>query len=123
MVVVSRNGVFMRFLLATLLLAVLSGCAAMLLGGGNGNDGAPARADRTQAQIEIDGRITAAVRNQLVDDSVLSKYALSVQTFDSRVTLRGAVNNASERDRAARLAGSVQGVAGIDNRIRIGTGQ
>jgi hyperosmotically inducible periplasmic protein len=111
----------MRFLWMALLLAALSGCTAMLLGGG-GNDGTTARGSRTQTQIEIDSRITAEVRNKLVDDSVLSEYALSVQTFDTRVTLRGAVTSASERDRAARLAGTVQGVTGVDNRIRIGPG-
>jgi osmotically-inducible protein OsmY len=111
----------MRFLWMALLLAALSGCTAMLLGGG-GNDGTTVHGSRTQAQIQIDSRITAEVRNKLVDDSVLSEYALSVQTFDNRVTLRGAVMSAAERDRAARLAGTVQGVTGVDNRIRIGPG-
>lgn len=111
----------MRLLLATSLLLTMSGCSAMLLGGGNSSP--PDRSTRSAAQIEIDGRITAAVRNRLVDDSVLSEYALSVQTFDSKVTLRGSVDSDSERDRAARLAQSIEGVGGIDNRIRVGSGQ
>lgn len=111
----------MRVLILTFLVLTLSGCTAMLLGGG-GSDGRAERGVRTTAQMAIDGRITTDVRNALVDDPVLGRYNLSVQTFDNRVTLRGSVGGFRVRERAVALADAVDGVESVDNRIRVDTG-
>lgn len=113
----------MRFLMLMTLILTVSGCTAMLLGGGNSGDSRPERGSRTSAQISIDGRITAAVRDRMAADSVLGDYDVSVQTFDNRVTLRGSVGTYSARERAAQLAAAVEGVDSVDNRIRVDTGQ
>lgn len=94
----------------------------MLLGGGNSNGDRPARGARSEAQIATDAAITAAVREEFVTDSVLSQYDLSVQTFDHRVTLRGSVGSHGALERAVRLAGEVDGVDSVDNRVRVDEG-
>jgi hyperosmotically inducible protein len=100
----------------------LSGCTAMLLGGGN-SDGTRLDGDgRSSAQTARDGAITSTVRNRLVDDTVLGRYDLRVETVNGRVTLHGTVGNHEARERAIRLAGAVEGVQRVDSRITVGGG-
>jgi hyperosmotically inducible protein len=107
---------------AAALAFALSGCTAMLLGGGN-SDGTRLGGDsRTSAQVASDRTITSTVQNRLVDDAVLGHYKLSVETVSGRVILHGTVGNYEARERAARLAGAVEGVRRVDNRLRVGSG-
>lgn len=107
----------MRFVILSLIL-LLSGCTAMLLGGGNG--GTPAGQDeRNSAEIAADSRTTAAVRDRLTADPVLGRYRLGIGTRDGRVTLQGAVDTYAARSRAGALARQVEGVVSVNNRIRV----
>ncbi|MGH8166047.1 MAG: BON domain-containing protein [Woeseiaceae bacterium] len=99
----------------------LSGCTAMLLGGGN-SDGTSLGGARSSGQTSADGAITTAVRRRLVDDPVLAQYNLRIETVNQRVTLHGAVGSYEARERAIRLAGSVEGVERVDSRIRVDSG-
>lgn len=101
---------------------VLSGCTAMLLGGGNSDGARLGGSARSSAQTSADGAITAAVRNKLGDDSVLGQYDLRIETLNKRVTLHGTVGSYEARERAIRLAGSVEGVERVDSRIRVDSG-
>lgn len=98
-----------------LLAALLAGCTAMLLGGGN----SPAQGERSAAVAATDDRTTAAVRERFGADSLLGRYSLGVSTYRGRVTLTGSVDNYDARDRAGALARRVPGVTGVDNRIRV----
>lgn len=110
----------MRLVLLPLVL-LLSGCTAMLLGGGNGGSQAAA-GERTTAEIAADSATTAAVRDRLDADATLERYGLGVETREGRVTLSGAVDTYSARSRAASLARQVDGVASVNNRIKVLTG-
>lgn len=117
-----RSGLTLRsWALAACVLA-LSGCAAMLLGGGN-SDGTPLGRDtRSSAQVSTDSAITTAVRARLNDDSVLGQYGLRTETVNRIVTLHGTVGSYEARERAIRLAGSVEGVLRVASRIRVDSG-
>ena len=99
----------------------LSGCTAMLLGGGN-SDGTSVSSAPSSAQASADGAITTAVQRRLGDDPVLAQYGLRIETVNRRVTLRGAVGSHEARERAIRLAGSVEGVERVDSRITVDSG-
>jgi osmotically-inducible protein OsmY len=111
-----------RIVAAAALAFALSGCTAMLLGGGN-SDGTRQGGDgRSSAQTARDSAITSAVRNRLIDDAVLGRYDLRVETVGGRVTLHGSVGDYEASERAIRLAGAVEGVQRVDSRIRVGGG-
>jgi hyperosmotically inducible protein len=111
-----------RMAAATAFAFVLSGCTAMLLGGGN-SDGTRLGGDsRSSTQMASDSAITSSVRKRLIDDTVLGRYDLRVETVNGRVILDGTVGSYEARERAARLAGAVEGVQRVDSRIRVGGG-
>ena len=107
---------------AAALAFVLSGCTAMLLGGGN-SDGTRLGGDsRSSTQVASDNAITSTVRKRLIDDAVLGRYDLRVETVSGHVILHGTVGSYEARERATRLAGAVAGVRRVDSRIRISSG-
>lgn len=111
-----------RLFAAAALALVLSACTAMLLGGGN-SDGTRLGSDsRSSTQAAKDSAITSTVRNRLTDDAVLGRYDLRVETMNGRVVLHGTVGSYEARERAARLAGAVEGVQRVDSRIRVSVG-
>jgi len=109
----------MRIWLVAACLLALSGCTAMLLGGGNSDGTQLGRDTRSQAQVATDGAVSAAVRNRFIGDAVLGRYNLRVETVDNIVILHGTVGSYDARDRAVRLARAVDGVQRVDSRIRV----
>ncbi len=110
----------MRLVLLPLVL-LLSGCTAMLLGGGNGG-AEQARGERAAGTIAADSETTTAVRKRLDADPTLGRYRLGVETHKGRVTLSGVVDTYAARSRAAALARQVTGVASVNNRITVPAG-
>ena len=76
-------------------------------------------AGRTAGQVVDDATITTKVKTKLLKDSIMSGFAISVQTFEGEVTLTGAVTSEEVRQRATMLAKSVFGVRKVDNLIKI----
>lgn len=114
-----------RLFAVVALAMTLSGCTAMLLGGGNGAGtrlGSDGQSSQSSTQVAKDNAITSTVRNRLSDDAVLGRYDLSVETANGRVVLHGTVGSYEARERAARLAGAVDGVQRVDSRIRVSGG-
>lgn len=64
-----------------------------------------------------DAAITASIKAELARDTELSTLRINVDTKEDRVALRGTAPNALARDRAARLAATVEGVRSVDNQI------
>jgi osmotically-inducible protein OsmY len=75
---------------------------------------------RPVAERVSDVTITSAVRAHLAGDAHLTGLDLGVATYRGVVTLTGRVQRESQRERAARLAGQVEGVRGVRNLIRVG---
>ena len=76
-------------------------------------------AGRTAGQVVDDATITTKVKTKLLKDSIMSGFAISVQTFEGEVTLTGAVTSQEIKQRATVLAKSVDGVRKVYNLIKI----
>ncbi len=76
-------------------------------------------AGRTAGEVVDDGTITTKVKALLYQDDFLRGVAISVQTFEGKVTLIGAVDTYEQRRRAESIARSVHGVVGVNNNLEI----
>jgi hypothetical protein len=91
----------------------LSGCTAMLIGGGGtqtGTSGAAGTADST---------IARQVRAALHDNGISNVEAMDIRVDRQVVTLHGAVPSVEQRVRAAEIAGRVEHVASVRNYLRV----
>ena len=101
----------MRSLVLLVALGLVSGCTAMVLGGGSG--GSTASGSTTTA----DAGISARIREVFASDSTLAAYNLGVRTYSGNVTLSGSVKNYVAREQAGRLAKATTGVRTVTNQI------
>jgi len=74
---------------------------------------------RSAGQVIDDATISTKVKAKLFDESVLRGFAISVDTFKGEVTLTGAVDNNEQKERAGRIARSVEGVSGLNNLLKV----
>ena len=72
-------------------------------------------AGRTPGQVVDDMNITATIKTKIFNDPYLSGFAVSVDTFQSEVTLTGAVESDFAKNRATELAESIVGVRKVNN--------
>jgi outer membrane lipopolysaccharide assembly protein LptE/RlpB len=95
----------------------LSGCTAMLMGGGGGaqtgTSGAAGTADTA------DSTIARQVRAALHGNGISNVEAMYITVKSQVVTLRGPVASAEQRVRAAEIAGRVEHVASVRNYLRV----
>jgi osmotically-inducible protein OsmY len=70
------------------------------------------------ADHRADARTEAAVLDALILDDAVPAYGIDVDVDGGKVTLRGAVDIASERDAAERIALRVPGVSEVRNRLK-----
>jgi len=69
----------------------------------------------TQKQAAEDSKITRQVEAKLSAQPVLGGYPISVDTYDSDVTLTGRVDTHNQKEQATILAKSVTGVNQVFN--------
>ena len=97
----------MRFSMIALILSVaLLGCAGS------------ATKESTGEYVD-DSVITTKVKAALLDDPLVSALAVNVETFKGVTQLSGFANSYTQRDRAERIARSVEGVVSVKNDIVI----
>lgn len=74
-----------------------------------------------QGKSESDRKITQRIRKALMDDASLSFAAknVTIVTAKGKVTLRGRVDDARERDAVVAAARNVVGTAKVDNKLVI----
>ena len=65
-----------------------------------------------------DMAITSEVQAKLQSDSQLMGSDIYVETMDGEVTLKGTVSSQADITRAGKLAGWVDGVKRVDNRLK-----
>ena len=78
---------------------------------------AASEATGTVATSTRDAVITTKVNAELVKDPALSAMKINVDTTDGHVALSGSAPSDTARTRAATLAGAVEGVKDVDNRL------
>ena len=66
-----------------------------------------------------DAVITSRVRAQLAGDPSLNPLMVTVETQAGRVSLRGQAPDTAAAERAASLAGAVDGVVSVDNQLAV----
>jgi osmotically-inducible protein OsmY len=71
------------------------------------------------ADHRADAETEAAVLDALILDDAVPAYGIDVDVDGGEVTLRGAVDIASERDVAERIALRVPGVSEVRNRLKV----
>ena len=71
------------------------------------------------ADHRADAKTEAAVLDALIHDDAVPAYGIDVDVDGGKVTLRGAVDIASERDAAERIALRVAGVSEVRNRLKV----
>ncbi|MDH4126570.1 MAG: BON domain-containing protein [Gammaproteobacteria bacterium] len=106
--------------LAILIAAItLSGCSAMMLGGGS-TASTPMERDRaTPAAQASDSTLSSRVRAQYAKDPMLAQAAITVSAAAGMVTLSGTVSTYAARESAEKLAMATDGVKGVDNNITV----
>src|SRR3984893_316108 len=68
-----------------------------------------------------DAQVSTDVQSKFSQDSGLSDKQLTVQASNGVVTLAGTVDNAAQRDAAARQAASIPGVREVVNNLQVGS--
>jgi len=76
-------------------------------------------AGRLAGDVVDDSTISTKVKAKLFEDDQLSGFAISVETFESDVTLTGAVDTPEQKDRATNLAQSLRGVGKVNNLLKV----
>ncbi len=110
----------MRFSMALVITLGLSGCTALMVGGGAAGGGYQASKDaRSESLIAADAALSARIRSKYAADAALSMATVHVNTTMSIVTLSGMVDSYAARENAEKLAIDTNGVKGVDNQIRV----
>jgi hyperosmotically inducible protein len=68
-----------------------------------------------------DSILTIKVHEAILADPELQSQQITVETEDAAVTLTGTVDSPSLRERAVELAGSIDGVAQVQDRLEVRT--
>ena len=102
----------MRLGIILLSLLALSGCTALAVGGGQNN-----RTEREARVVASDSAITTLITGQLLTDTAVNVFKISVRTYKGTVTLSGTVGNVAARDQAGYISKSTQGVVAVNNLI------
>lgn len=106
-------------LLLFLLLPLLAGCEALVIGGAAGAAGYIANDERTVGEITDDATITARVKRKLFADDEISALAIDVDTHRGTVTLTGTVPNEAALARALELARVTRGVVAVEHALTV----
>ncbi|HWU97462.1 MAG TPA: BON domain-containing protein [Oxalicibacterium sp.] len=79
----------------------------------------PSEAGKSAGAVIDDTVVTTKVKTALLADSDIKGLDVNVDTAQGVVTLNGAVNNQTQIDRAAKIAGEVEGVKSVVNNLSI----
>lgn len=80
---------------------------------------AATQAAQSAKTFASDANITSGVNVALAKDSALSTFKIDVDTSEGRVALNGTAPDEAAKKRAAKLAGAVEGVVSVDNRLTV----
>lgn len=100
--------------------ALVSGCAAALVGQAAASGSAPAAGSaRGPAQLASDRTLAETVRRRLAADATTKAIPVLVDCRDGVLTLRGLVQTREQRAAVERVARGVRGIAGVRNELRV----
>ena len=89
-------------------------------GPGPGSNGMSSKVDQAE-NVAGDTAITAKIKVELLKAPNLKSTDISVDTQDGQVTLTGTVPDPRQIEQAAKVAGGVEGVRNVDNKLIVKT--
>lgn len=107
----------MRFGMTLLVLYLLSGCTALVVGGAAVGGYQLGKDERPPSVVASDSAITTKIKGKYVADSTVSVFNIGVRTYEATVTLTGTVGSFVARDQAGSLAKGTKGVVAVNNQI------
>lgn len=85
---------------------------------GNAADETREAANTVGEKID-DGVVTTKVKSALLADDTVKGLDINVDTKDGTVSLKGAVDNQTQIDRAVEIAKGIEGVQNVDNQLSV----
>lgn len=107
----------MRVLTVAMLVFLLSGCTALLVGGAAVGGYQVGKDERPAGVVASDSAITTKIKGKYVADSVVSVFNIGVRTYEGVVTLSGTVGSHAARQQAETLARDTSGVSAVNNLV------
>ncbi len=107
----------MRIVATILILFMLSGCTALLIGGAAVGGYQLGKDEREPGVVASDSAITTKIKGKYVADSVVSVFNIGVRTYEGTVTLTGNVGSFVAREQAGKLAKETNGVTAVNNQV------
>lgn len=108
----------MRTLVFLVITFTLCGCSALMVGGGNSAGGSTYKSSGNTA-TQTDASLAAAVKTSLASDSRINMFDITTRASAGKVTLSGIVDTYAARERAEKIAIGFDGVAAVDNQIKV----
>lgn len=96
-------------------LALILGSGAVLVGTGC----AGTSTKESTGEYIDNSAITAKVKSALASDEIVKARQINVESFRGTVQLSGFVNTSAEKERAGRIAATVEGVKEVKNNITV----
>ncbi len=109
----------MRLVVTLFMLTLISGCTAMVLGGGQGGSYPAGAGSQTTTVTSSDAAITARIREQYAANTTVGAFNLGIRTHSGSVTLTGTVRSHVTREQAGRIAAATSGVKAVNNQITV----
>lgn len=83
------------------------------------HEGSP---EAVEVETDQEMELRAKVEERLRRDEFVGQYDIRTEVAGSEVTLRGAVGQQYEKEKAAEIARSVEGVSDVENELLVGKG-
>lgn len=99
--------------------ALLTGCAAVVVGGAAVGGYYLGKDDRSADVVARDAAITGEVKSKLIAEPGIRSGQINVDTYEGVVTLRGEVGTAAQGATVERIARGVSGVKAVKTELKI----
>ncbi len=100
-------------------MALLPGCAALVVGGAAAGGYYVGKDKRSVSQIADDASITSAVNAKFLGDNDIRTLDIDVDTYEGVVTLTGTVTSETAHQHAVELAKQVKGVKRVIDKLTV----
>lgn len=102
-------------------MALMTGCAAVVVGGGATGGYKVATDERTTGDMVDDITISTNIKTAMLKDSGVKGRNVDVDVVNGVAYLTGMVDSGKESARAAEIAGQTSGVKQVKNELQIGS--
>ncbi len=103
------------------IMVMMTGCAAVVIGGGATGGYKVATDERTAGDMVDDVTLAADIKTKLLKDSGVKGRNVDVDVVNGVVYLTGMVDSGKEANRAAEIAGQASGAKRVKNDLQIGS--